>query len=461
MSEPTEKAKTEHAGKEKKRGLSLGRLNLILATIALLLTALLLVATYRADIGYSSMRNSTENYISWQQSAYKMQSASDYLTDQIRNFVVTGKREYLTNYFKEVNVTRRRDAALVELRAALGDSQAYAELAKVMEKSESLAQRELYAARLMIESLNYDVTTFPPEIQDVELEARDLSMSKVRQSERARNMVVDATYVQKKAEINEGIQNCYALMIDQTERMQSEALRALDELMYTQRALILGLIFIVLAIVSMTSFLVINPLVRCVQHIRAEQSIPESGSYEFRFLAKTYNHMFEASRQKKEKLAYDASHDKLTGLYNRAGYDYLMGDVELETSALLLIDVDKFKHINDTYGHEMGDRVLKNIAHVLREAFRSDDYICRIGGDEFATIMVRSGPQFTDLIRGKIERVNDKLLHPTDDLPPISVSVGVAFGSDDHDKSGIVKHADRALYQVKENGRCGCAFYEG
>jgi len=461
MSEPTQNAKTEHAAQEKRHGLPLGRLNQILAAIALILAALLLVATSRADVGYSAMRDSTENYIKWHQSAYKMQAASDYLTDQVRNFAVTGKREFLNNYFKELNYTRRREAALAELHDALGDSTAYADLEQVMKLSESLSERELYAMRLLIQSLNYDVTEFPPEIQNVELEARDLSMSKVRQSERARSMVVDTLYVQKKSEIDAGIQECYLQLIAQTEQMQSEALADLDHLMYVQRGLILTLIVIVLAIVGMTSFLIIRPLLSCVKHIRDEQAIPPMGSYEFRFLANAYNHVFEASRQKKEKLAYDASHDKLTGLYNRAGYDFLLGDVDLETSALLLIDVDKFKHINDNFGHDVGDRVLANVARTLRDAFRSDDCVCRIGGDEFATIMVRSGAQFTDLIRGKIERVNDKLLHPAGDLPPISVSVGVAFGTEGITAGELSKKADLALYQVKENGRCGCAFYEG
>ena len=130
------------------------------------------------------------------------------------------------------------------------------------------------------------------------------------------------------------------------------------------------------------------------------------------------------------------------------------------TSALLLIDVDKFKNVNDTYGHDVGDKVLKHIASVLRESFRSNDHICRIGGDEFATIMVNAGPQFVELIRSKVERINERLIHPTtDDLPPISLSVGVAFGSEQNGTGNIVKDADLALYQVKEHGRCGIAFF--
>ena len=450
------KDSSDYAG----RGLPLGKLNYVMAACVLVISVLLLSATYRTSGGYDLMRQTTENYIQWQQSAYKMQTASDFLTDQVRSFVVSGKREYLNEYFKEVNVTRRRETALAELRSALGGTEAYAKLESVMKKSSQLQDRELYAMRLMISALGYDVSQFPVDIQNIELEARDAALSRDRQADRAQSMVLDSVYVQKKSEIAAGIQDCFSEMIRETETQQTAASSELSELLRTQQLLIFTLIILVLAIVALTSLLVISPLVRGVLHIREEQPIPIRGAEEFRFLAKTYNLMFEANRQKTEALEYEANHDKLTGLYNRTGYDFLLKNVDLDTSALLLIDVDKFKSVNDTFGHDMGDRVLKHIAEVLHESFRSGDYICRIGGDEFAAIMIRSGPQFTDLIRGKIERINDKLQHPTDDLPPSSVSVGVAFGNGTRSTGNIVKDADLALYKVKENGRCGVAFYE-
>ena len=202
----------------------------------------------------------------------------------------------------------------------------------------------------------------------------------------------------------------------------------------------------------------IEPLLSGVQHIRREQPIPISGAYEFRFMARTYNLMYEANREKKERLAYEARHDKLTGLFNRSGYDFLMQNLELANAALLLIDIDKFKDVNDTYGHQTGDRVLVRVASVLRENFRAEDYLCRVGGDEFAAVMLHSGPEVRDLIAGKVKTINDQLLHPADDLPPVSLSVGVAFGGARGGSGSIAKEADRALYQVKENGRCGCAF---
>ena len=108
-----------------------------------------------------------------------------------------------------------------------------------------------------------------------------------------------------------------------------------------------------------------------------------TGSYEFRYLAKTYNKMYEAFKQSIENLNYEASHDSLTGVYNRAGYDVVKQSLDLKSTAVLIIDADNFKKINDMYGHLVGDQVLKKIEDALRAAFRSEDYICRVGGDEF------------------------------------------------------------------------------
>ena len=134
--------------------------------------------------------------------------------------------------------------------------------------------------------------------------------------------------------------------------------------------------------------------------------------------------------------------------------------VDLQHIALILVDVDDFKSVNDTYGHDMGDRMLKRVASILRSSFRSVDYVCRIGGDEFAIIMTRANSTMHGLIREKIRRANEQLMHPEDNLPPTSLSVGVAFSDRPNPSSDIFHDADTALYRVKAGGRCGCLFHE-
>ena len=161
-----------------------------------------------------------------------------------------------------------------------------------------------------------------------------------------------------------------------------------------------------------------------------------------------------------ERLLIDqAERDRLTDLYNRAGYEQLLSRLELKSTILLLVDGDKFKHVNDTYGHEVGDRVLKKIARVLRQNFRRIDCVCRIGGDEFAVLMLNTNGRESEQIRSKISRVNRELSHTEDGLPLISISVGCAFGSDAEDWKTLFNHADQALYQVKQSGGRDCSFY--
>ena len=75
----------------------------------------------------------------------------------------------------------------------------------------------------------------------------------------------------------------------------------------------------------------------------------------------------------------------------------------------MMLDVDNFKTINDTYGHETGDKVLKKLVQVLKKNFRSDDYICRLGGDEFVVFMVHSDEMQRKLIEMKLEKINQEL----------------------------------------------------
>jgi len=442
----------------KVRGLPLGKLNYLLAALTIAISVLLLYAAYRTSVGYKAMRESTEAYIEQQHSAYEMQVAFDYMTEQARCFVVTGDLIYLQHYFEEANVTRRWENAMDTLLATLNGTEASVRLKFATKQRAALMEREYYAMRLAVSVFGYDVSALPQEIQEIHLDARDAAASKQARSALANSMVLGETYLRKKAAIDENLQLCFQDMATRTEKQQSRAADELDMLMNRQELLVAALILLILAVVLLTSLLVIEPLLRGVQHIRREQPIPISGAYEFRFMARTYNLMYEANREKKERLAYEARHDKLTGLFNRSGYDFLMQNLELANAALLLIDIDKFKDVNDTYGHQTGDRVLARVASVLRENFRAEDYLCRVGGDEFAAVMLHSGPEVRDLIAGKVKTINDQLLHPADDLPPVSLSVGVAFGGARGGSGSIAKEADRALYQVKENGRCGCAF---
>lgn len=127
-----------------------------------------------------------------------------------------------------------------------------------------------------------------------------------------------------------------------------------------------------------------------------------------------------------------------------------------EQGCLLVCDVDRCREINDIYGRDTGDAVLRNVTDVLCSVFGNDTLMSSFGGDVFALWLPAVTRNCADDIRMRVGIVNDRLLHPVRELPPMSVSVGAAFEKEDDDCKSLVKRANKALYIVKESGRCGC-----
>ncbi|MBO7703828.1 MAG: GGDEF domain-containing protein [Solobacterium sp.] len=437
-------------------GISIKSLNYFLIGLTLVLSGVLLFATFRINHGYQENAENTDNYIYWRETAVKLRDGSDFLTEQVRQFTETGNREYLDAYIREANDGRTRENALVELKKIHGETDAYGELEQALEESDALMEREYYAMRLASDARGYSVSSLPEAVQRVELSEHDSALTRAEKEKLARSMVFDSVYQTEKNMISMHMESCLeALKADMDAR--HEALETeLGYLLVWQKIIILLLIVISVSTMLLTVVLVIRPLLKAEQYIRAEQCIPVRGSEEFKFLARTYNLMFESHREQNEQLAYEATHDRLTGVYNRTGYDFLMENLDLWNAALLVMDVDKFKQINDTFGHEAGDRVLEQVAQVIRKSFRAQDYICRIGGDEFVVIMMNAGDSISSLIQEKVDRINRTLAVCMDGDSSPSISCGVAYGEECRHAAELFRHADEALYEVKRMGGHGC-----
>ena len=130
-----------------------------------------------------------------------------------------------------------------------------------------------------------------------------------------------------------------------------------------------------------------------------------------------------------------------------------------EKIVLIEVDVDLFKTINDQYGHDIGDKVLRSVADNMLRIFRNDeDMVCRIGGDEFAVIMRNADSSSKDLINDKLKGMAERLNSPDEGMPEVTLSIGVAFSDRMIPEKGLFKTADLALYQIKEHGRNGVGF---
>lgn len=153
---------------------------------------------------------------------------------------------------------------------------------------------------------------------------------------------------------------------------------------------------------------------------------------------------------------YRAEHDALTGLLNRNAYMRVTKQLmdEEKDVTFIIMDVDHFKNVNDTYGHEKGDWILQTVANDLNEITDDNDYVIRMGGDEFVVIKQGSDENL-EVIKNNIEELNRKFSKLE---IKISVSAGIAVSKNGY-SSELYQQADQALYYVKQNGRGGSAVY--
>ncbi len=172
---------------------------------------------------------------------------------------------------------------------------------------------------------------------------------------------------------------------------------------------------------------------------------------------------YERVQQVNDRLEHAVTVDPLTGLLNRGGLDARLAE-ELERArrhrepvALIAIDIDEFKSVNDAFGHPAGDAFLKGLAAIFNDSSRAGDLCARFGGDEFAIVMPRTTGAGACRCAHRIrKRVHD---YWPDSVPPrpaglrVTASFGVAVSGPDATPASLVERADRALYEAKANGR--------
>lgn len=173
-----------------------------------------------------------------------------------------------------------------------------------------------------------------------------------------------------------------------------------------------------------------------------------------------------AAREQRERLAYTASHDALTGLFNRVAFERLLdsatSSAATEPFCALFIDLDRFKHVNDTGGHAAGDALLRDIAQVLLQQVRRTDVVSRLGGDEFAVMLSACPPEQARHIADKLcAAVLDYELAWEGTRFSVGASVGlVAVDAGFTSAADVLRAADSACYEAKRRGRSRVEVFE-
>lgn len=173
----------------------------------------------------------------------------------------------------------------------------------------------------------------------------------------------------------------------------------------------------------------------------------------------------QMEREIKTQLEAKAQRDSLTGVYNSATSHQLMRQVLVEedrngTGAMIIMDIDYFKQINDYLGHYTGDQVLEETAEILQACFRTDDIVGRLGGDEFVVFMKTvSDPE---IVKQRCTEVLDRVKDVTMEKhgKEVTLSIGAAMAGGEMDYDVLYRKADQALYQIKKHGRSGVLVME-
>ena len=158
-----------------------------------------------------------------------------------------------------------------------------------------------------------------------------------------------------------------------------------------------------------------------------------------------------------------ATRDGLTGLHNRRYFLEIAQQMLLMTrrgtspAAILVIDLDHFKHINDTLGHRAGDAALRRFSEIVRATVRRSDLVGRIGGEEFAIVLPSVDRTSARIVAEKLRRAFAED-HPVDS-PAFTASIGVVLAGETDTISDLLNHADAAVYVAKQNGRNRVEFY--
>lgn len=429
--------------------------------ITIVLSVLFIIISVWGQKEFHIVQTTTDRYILCENAAKQLQDGSDYLTEQVRLYAMTGEEKYMNLYFEEANVTKRRENSINRLKKYFNKTEAFSSLQAAMSCSKNLMTTEYYAMRLTAEAMGKAENTWPKEIQAVSLSNADQAKTDGEKLEKAQKIVCDEQYQSARTEITNDVTECMNDLIQQTKNRQGRATTIFSDMYLKLEVGLVALVVLMLVICMMVRKLIVTPLLSYNESIQRGEIFPVIGASELQNLAETYNRVYKENQETQKLIRHEAEHDALTDLLNRGSFEKVLDIYEKGEApfAMILVDVDTFKSVNDTYGHATGDAILKKVADLLKNTFRSGDFVCRIGGDEFAVIMVDVTDDLQYTVKEKIDRINKRLAKQEGELPSVSLSVGVAFSDRKNPGDSIYRDADKALYVIKENGKNGCGFY--
>lgn len=431
--------------KRVQKGISFTRLSIFYFITLVVIFAGLIFLSEKINQKFNTVQKSIETADQCEQASRIIKDISNDLSEKAYYFVMTHNSHYAEDYVIEKYKNLSRESAQKKISNLPGVTDATRMRLKIaMDQANNLGYTELYAMKLAF--LAEGEMRMPDQIIMQKVRAVHISDDLDVQQKIAESVIFDQGYLDAKKRVND---NCLSI-IDEIEhtikvRLSSES-RSLRKQIVVLNAII-GFLILMVSLFFMSIFnIVLIPLKDYIQSIKNKESLKLSGSTELRYLAQTYNEVHE----------YDA----LTKIFNRRAFNEICQKSEETGGSIgfLLVDLDNFKKINDSFGHSKGDYILQIAATLLSDMFKKEGDVARIGGDEFAVILSEGTKITPDLISIKIDTINREL-NDIDGIEGASVSAGLAYSTKGYSKT-LYENADKALYRTKENGKSSVSVWE-
>ena len=453
----------EQKSKAGKQGIRLNQLNIIFIIVGLAIATMMVVGMYQTSDSFQQVIEVTEAYLSSQQTSGMLKELAEQMSVQCAAFVSAESAN------EAMQAVQRYAGQMGELRIQLDgdaayDGETYKEddyLTAAFGAFSIVSDTQLHAMRLKADTLPVALQAFPAIIQNVALTPKEETMTPDEKIAAAEALIVSEEYKACLNTISAAVDDSHKTSSQRGIKRADQTAQDIRKIINRQKNMVFLFVAIAVAALLFNRFLIIRPIQKSVKNLDQHEPIPIQGSYEVRHLANVYNEVLKDNQMKTDALSFTATHDALTGVYNRAAFDDAYAQYKDEQIGIVVTDVDYFKHYNDEYGHDVGDRVLRVVADKLGEHFRSKDIISRIGGDEFCIILPDTMHAQGKAIARKIQAINEELAESGNDLPPITISAGVAYWNRPNADGSIFKDADNMLLEVKKRRTECCLVYPG
>lgn len=450
---------------------------LMLVLMAVMLSMVMVSALWLKKAGSTleNMEKIWSNLHLCEVESRRLREASDYLTNEIRSFVLSSDTEALEAYWNEVDTVKRRDKAVSTLKRMklTEEEQELVEGAK--QESDNLMNEELHAMRLIAENLPAALE-LPEEVREAQLSHKELELSEEQRIKAALDIVFGKAYTESKNVINEKLNNFSALLV---ERKQREVQNVHGETRWVLKAEhFLNLSFCLLFIIYIFLYYrkVIVPLGRYNEGIEQISrgkagALPITGPSEMRRFGENFNKVFGEWREQKRKLEELSRIDFLTKLPNRAALEDRMNTIcnNLPSSfALLKIDVDALRRFNDEYGHLTGDNILILVSKAIIKAVGQKGMTIRLSGEEFLAVFENVSRAevevFCDAILNAVHQVDCRKAGIPNNSAYVTASIGVTLWERrtgaEFSLNTLLYQAELAMMFSKKNGKNRSTMYQ-